>query len=191
MKLLIILTFIFGVTFSFGQNTQNKDTIELPKYDTITFNISSTNSFYFANKLYAIPRNCDDKDKRNCCYFSAQILERNEGISLGSINCDNGTFFHWTVYDTEENAKRYFENTPISSKGQSLKYEKEDVSFFVCDKKVNAFKQIATSFQGYKYESYVFYGIINGQVISGKLSLNNKEKSSSELSPFFQQFFRF
>jgi len=191
MKLLIILTFILGATFSFGQNIQKKDSIQPPKYDTTNITLKSTNSFYFGNKLYRIPRNCVDKDQLNCCSFRTIIDEPGNEITNGSFNCDNGTFLSWFVYNNEEIAKRDFESNPDNMKRQMKKYKQEDVLFLVYDKKVKAFKQTYTTFQDHTFEEYVFYGPINGKMISGKLRISHKEKSSSELSPFFQQLFRF
>ena len=191
MKQLFFFFFSISVTTSFGQNSQTSDSIQPPIYDTTNIDIQSTNSFYFCSKLYAIPRICDKKDQSNCCSFSAHITKWNKGRLDGQISCYNGTSLSWSSFDTEEIARQNFEGYPKQMKKQMKKYKQEEVQFFVCDKEVKAYRQSYTTLQGYDFTDIVFYGTLNGQSIIGHLTLNHKEKSSSELTPLFQQLVKF
>lgn len=191
MKHLLMLLLTFKTCILVGQNTIGKDSAGIPVYDTTSIDIKSTNSFYFCSKLYTIPRNCDGKNQSNCCSFTAQITKWNKGPLDGQISCYNGTTLHWSTFDTEEMAKKNFESLPDQMKKQMKKYNKEEVVFFVCDQEVKAYRQSYTTLQGYDFVEYIFYGTINGHSILGHLSLNNKEKTSTELTPFFQQLVRF
>lgn len=191
MKQLFFFLFSISVTTSFGQNSQTSDSIQPPIYDTTNIDIQSTNSFYFGSKLYAIPRICDNKDQSKCCSFTAHITKWNKGRLDGQISCYNGTSLSWSSFDTQEIARQNFEGYPKQMKKQMKKYKQEEVKFFVCDKEVKAYKQSYTTLQGNDFTDIVFYGTINGQSIIGHLSLNNKEKSSSELTPLFQQLVKF
>ena len=191
MKYLFILILAFKASFSFGQNSQGKDSIQPPIYDTTNIDIQSTNSFYFCSKLYEIPRICDDKDQSKCCSFSAHITKWNKGRLDGQISCYNGTSLSWSSFDTEEIARQNFESYPGQMKKQMKKFKQEEVKFFVCDKEVKAYRQTCTTQQDYNFVQYIFYGIINGESIIGHLSVNNKVNSSKDLSPLFQQLIKF
>ena len=191
MKQLIILCLIFNATSLFGQNSQNKDLIEPPVYDTMNIQIQSTNSFYFCNKLYRIPKDCNPKDASSCCTFSTQINKGEISISTGNLSCHDGSTLYWTNSASEKVAKQTFESMPSQMRKQMKKFKHEEVVFFLCNKQVPAYKLTFTTFQGYESSQYIFYGTINGQSIYGQLMLNNKQTSSKNLPPLFQQLVRF
>ena len=191
MKHFIILILAFKTTFSFGQNSKGKDSIQPPIYDTTNIDIQSTNSFYFCSKLYAIPRICDNKDQSKCCSFSAHISKWNKGQLDGQISCYDGTTLSWLNFDTEEIAKQNFEGFPSQMKKQMAKFKKEEIKFFLCDKKIPAYRLSYITLQGYAFTELIFYGTINGQSILGHLSLHKNEKTSNDLTKLFQQLVRF
>jgi hypothetical protein len=194
LKYLFILILAFNWTFSLGQKSQSTDSIRPPIYDTTSLEIKSTNSFYFLSKLFAIPRNCDNKTELDCCIFSAYISKLDNGRFQSQLSCSNGTTLIWTIYDTEEMAKQNLENSLNSRsqiKKEFKKFKQEEVDFFVFDNKVKAYRQSFTTQNGYQYFEYKFYGTINGQSIFGSLMLLNQNKSSKELSQLFQQLVRF
>ena len=191
MKYLFVLILAFKASFSFGQNLQDKNSIQPPIYDTTNIDIQSTNSFYFCSKLYAIPRICDNKNQSKCCSFSAHITKWNKGRLDGQISCYDGTSLSWQSFDTEEIARQNFEGYPSQMKKQMKEFKQEEIKFFVCDKEVKAYRQSYTTLQGYDFSEVIFYGTINGQSILGHLLLPKKEKTSSMLSQLFQQLVRF
>lgn len=191
MKYLFICFLIFKATFSVGQVSQEKDSIEQPVYDTINIEIKSINSFYFCSKLYAIPRNCENKDQSKCCSYTTNISKLDKVHSNGQISCYDGTHLSWSRFVNEETAKVNFEGLPAQMK-QQMKYYKQDfIKFFVCDKEVRAYRQTCTTQQDYHFVEYIFYGTINGESILGRLSVKDKVNSSKELSPLFQQLVNF
>lgn len=190
MKPIVILIFIFQSSFSFGQNLQNKDTIQPPIYDTTGIDIRSTNSFYFCSKLYAIPRICKDQNQYNCCSFRGHISKWFNKQIDGEISCYNGTTFSWMIYETEEMAKEIIENNQSQFKRQMKKYSKEEIKLFICDKEVKAYKINCTTNEDHSFSEIVFFGAINSYFINGSLTLHN-EKTSKELPQLFQQLVRF
>jgi hypothetical protein len=191
MKHLFILLLTFNATLLLGQTSQKKDFIPPPNYDTTNIDIKSINSFYFCKKLFAIPRNCDNKDQSSCSSFSAQIKKLDKDINNGQISCYDGTSLSWMSFDTEEIARQNFESYPGQIKKQMKKFKQEKINLFVCDKEVSTYRLTYTTLQGYDFTQLVFYGTINGEIIFGQLNLRNKVKSSLELSELFQQLIRF
>lgn len=194
LKYLFILILAFNWSLSLGQMSQSKDSILPPIYDTTSLEIKSTNSFYFLSKLYAIPRNCDNKYELDCCTFSAYISKLDNGSFESQLSCSNGTTLIWSIFDTEEIAKQNLEtslNSRSQIKKQFKKFKQEEVDFFVFDNKVKAYRQSYTTQGGYYYIEYKFYGTVNRQNIFGRLVSLNKAKSSKELSQLFQQLVRF
>jgi hypothetical protein len=191
MKHLFICLLIFKSTFSFGQVSQEKDSIEQPVYDTMNVEIKSINSFYFCSKLYKIPRNCNNNDQSKCCSYTTRISKFEKVHSNGQISCYDGTSLSWSKFDDEETAKENFEGLPTQMK-QQMKYYKQDfIQFFVFDKEVKAYRQTCTTQQDYNFVVYIFYGTINGESILGRLSVKDNVTSSKELSPLFQQLVKF
>jgi hypothetical protein len=191
MNRLFILSFILKSTFLFAQDSQPTNSIKPPVYDTINIDIKSTNSFYFCSILYPIPRICDIKDQSNCCSYSAQIKKAEKGLYNGQISCYDGTSLYWLYFDTEETAKKYFENIPNQMKTQMKKLTQEEVKFFLCDKEIPAYRLTSKTLQGYIFTQIIFYGTLNGQSVFGHLSLKKNEKSSTDLTPLFRQLVRF
>lgn len=194
MKYFFILISAFSWTFSLGQTSENSDMISPPIYDTTSLEIRSKNSFYFLSKLFAIPKNCDNKHESDCCTFSAYISKLDKGRFQSQLSCSNGTTLIWTMYDSEEMAKQSFEtslSSRIQMKKEFKKFKQEEVDFFVFNNKVKAYRQDFTTKDGHAYFEYKFYGTVNGQNFSGSLMLLNKRKSSKELNQLFQQLVKF
>ena len=190
MKQCLLLIMVLKTTFSMGQSVLATDSIPQPIYDT-TFNIRSTNSFYFCSKLFNIPRNCEDKSHLNCCSFSASIDKGSIIPYSGEISCSNGPALFWNVFENEDYAKEHFESNPSTMKKQMKKFKQEKIKLFVCDKEVSALRFDCTTREDYQFSEIVFYATINGNSIYGQLHLPTNTHSSKELTPLFQQIFRF
>ena len=89
MKQFLICTFLLNSLFLFAQNSQLRDSIEQPKYDTTSIEIQlrSTNSFYFCNKLYKIPDDCPFGKATNCCTYDTRVTNDKRQSQFGTLNC--------------------------------------------------------------------------------------------------------
>lgn len=187
MRSLLYLPLLLFPSFLFSQ-TNN---IEEPKYDTTSFDIKSTNSFYFCSKLYKIPRDCDKEDQSNCCSFSSQIYQNQKVMTSGQLGCYNGTSLSWTQFETAEIAKSSYDGYSPQIKNQMKKFKLTPIKFSICGQEVSAYKLNYTTSQGFKGYEIISYGTINGQHIMLQLHSQKELNTSSDLQSIFQQIVQF
>lgn len=189
-SLLIILLFVISVNAK-SQSSSGSASIPLPVYDTLSIEIESTNSFYFGKKLYSIPRQCEDTIQTNCCSYNAQITKWSAHHVSAQISCYDGTSLRWTVFDTEQKGKDYYESYQNQIRKQMKSFNHSDVRLQVHNKDVTAKRLNYTTYDGHPVYDLIFYGTINGDVLVGHVIFLNNVMSSKELTAFFQQLIQF
>lgn len=189
---LLILLLAIAVAAK-SQPASGSASIPLPIYDTLSIDIKSTNSFYFAKKLYSIPRQCEDtiQVQSNCCSYDAQITKWSAHHQSAQISCFDGSSLRWTLFDTELKARDYYESYPDQLRKQMKSFNQADIRLQVCDKAVTAKRLSFTTHDGYTVRELIFYGTINGEILVGHVSFLKDVRSAKELTPFFQQFLQF
>ena len=177
-----------NLSFLFAQSINTSDSIEKPIYDTTTtINLKSKNSFYFCSKLYKIPRDCNNTDQSNCCYFEKDIYTSNLIPEHGRLNCYNGTSLSWTYVVSETVAKQNTEGYIPQIEKQMKKTIKSNIKVSICGKEVDAYKVAYTTFQDHMFYEIVFYATIKGQSVYLQLYSMNEIKSNDDLSQAFRQ----
>mgnify|MGYP001553283176 CR=1 FL=1 len=191
MKHLFFAPLAFISLLSFSQQTNEKDSIEEPKYDTTSIDIRSTNSFYFCSKLYKIPRDCDKDDQSNCCSFSAQMHSGEKTPISCQLGCYNGATLVWTYFATEDQARSDFEGYGPQIKKQMKSFKQTKISVFIDNQQATAYKLSYTSIQDLTGYEILSYAVINGQNVVVRLFSLKELKSSKDLQPIFQQIVKF
>jgi hypothetical protein len=176
---------------AFAQQSIDTNRIEEPRYDTTSFDITSTNSFYFCSRLYRIPRDCDKQDQSNCCSFSSQVHLSERALVSGGLSCYNGTSLFWTYFDSADLAKSSFEGYSPQIKKQMKKFKQTEIKILICDQEARAYKLNYTTYQGFKGHEIIAYANINGQHVWVHLHSQKELESSSEMQPVFQQIISF
>lgn len=189
---LLILLFVISMAAK-SQSNSGSSSIPLPQYDTLSIDIKSTNSFYFAKKLYSIPRQCEDtiQVQSNCCSYDAQITKWSAHPQSAQISCYDGSSLRWTLFDTEQKARDFYESYPDQIRKQMKSFTQADIRLQVCNNAVTAKRMSYTTHDGYSVHELIFHGTINGEVMVGHVCFLNNVRSSKELTPFFQQFIQF
>lgn len=180
-------------------NIASSDTTEQPAYDTtsIQIGIRSINSFYFCSKLYKIPADCPFGDRSHCCTFESNISKTipaytaKSTIQNGMLNCYGNSSLYWNYFESLSNAKFNFDNTLKQLKEQTKEFKQEPIKLYVCGQEVVAYRVICTLYGGMPREEITFCGTVNGQSLTGSLWSVKSLKSSTDLSAFLQQIFKF
>lgn len=191
MKHIFTLLIVFASVSLTSQEVNVTDSIPIPIYDTTSIDITSTNSFYFCNKLYTIPRDCNSSNQSNCCSYKSQITKFSKERQNGQISCYSGTSLHWYTNKTELDSKQNFDGYHPQIKQQMKKFKKEDIKLNVCGVLVSAYKLTYITHQNFENVEIVFYGTINEQNIVGHIHTSTNVKSSIDLPTLFQQLIMF
>ena len=191
MRYLMFLILMPMTVEIYGQHTSGSDSIHTATYDTTSIDIRRIDYFVFCRKTYKIPRNCEGKDQSNCCSFSSQIKKGEEKITRGHLGCNNGTSLFWTYYDSENESVREFESLLDQLEKQTKEFKKYKISLILRGQKVEGYKIIYKSSNGYVNNEIIAYGKINGQNGSIELSSQNELKSNEDIQPLIQEIVRF
>jgi hypothetical protein len=165
--------------------------IEEPRYDTTYIDISSTNSFSFCSKLYEIPRDCGKRNESNCCSFSSQVRLGEKLPNSGQLGCYDGASLFWTYYESEDQAMSACEGNAIQPNQQMAKFKQTKIKLFICNQEAIAYELNYTTREGYKVNSIIACGKVNGQNVFIRFYFKNKATTSSKIQPAFQRILQF
>lgn len=190
MKQYVFFLILVSILIPTLCTSQVKQEIENPKYDTVSIDIRSYNSFTFCSKNYKIPRDCDGNDQSNCCAFSAQVSQVSQSPVIGMVSCGNGTSLSWTYFDSEEIARDNWVSFPIQQEKQNKSYLKKKFKCYLANLEVNAYRISAESFTGYKRYEIIMYGTVNGQSVVVTLSSQKELNTNDDIPVEFRDIVR-
>ena len=191
MKSLLFSILTLTLTkISFGQNAKSIDTIPRPIYDTISYQLRSTNSFYFCSNLYKIQNDCNSSIGEMCCYYQKDVYSKSDLYKfwgMEQINCNRGNYFYWNRINDEALAKLNFENSFPKEDKQFKSVDTSEIKLLVCGKETKAFKVTKTTNNNSTLHEILFYVTINNQSVIGHLSTENDVKTNNDIHPVIRQ----
>ncbi len=190
MKQLFLILITFNAAIVCAQQTKQPEQLKPPVYDTVSIQLTSRNSFLFCDKVYPIESGCCTTSDISYCHFDTQKNSVDYGYQTGHLKGHDGTSFSFNTQSTKQD-KSGFDDYERNKKTQTKKYSFVKMKVTILGQEVAAYRTNFTSKQGYDFEEIVFFAEINGKYTMCTLMLNNKEKTSTELLPMFQQIISF
>jgi hypothetical protein len=167
--------FILFFSTAFGQVAKIDSSFA---FTTNSMQVSRIDSFVFASRTYAIPRDCDKKDQSNCCSYLS---------NPGQVGCNNGTSLGWYFMPTLNIAKENVESIASQWEKQMKTFSKKKIICYLLDKEVEGFNISYSTKDGNKGSLIITSGVVDGKAVVLELGSQKELKKNNDIQPVFRQ----
>lgn len=172
-----LLTTFLCLTFTAAFSQEANSNALLPD-STISKQITRKDSFVFAGKTYAIPRDCEGKDQSNCCSYVSKPDQ---------LGCDNGTGLSWDYMQNLKVAAWNVESFASQMQQQQKTFKKEPITCYLLGKKVSGYAISCETKENHKWYAIVVSGEVDGRAMMVELRSTKKIKHNGQIQPVFRQ----